>query len=90
MSHEHERTCWIVGFLAAAVALMFSHTAYVTAQTYVCGVILTMLGVFLLWLRFRRTAEPRPKWLRVLSNSLLAIFCAMFLLYLCGVATWFE
>lgn len=71
-------------------AFAFSHTFNVTTQTYVAGLILLILGVFLFWLRFRKVIGPRPKWLLIMGNIVLVIFSAVFLLYLGGVATWYE
>jgi hypothetical protein len=34
--------------------------------------------------------SPEPRWLRILANFVFVIVTATFLLYVVGVATWYE
>ena len=67
-----------------------SHTFNVVRATFYYGAALLGVGAFLFWIRFRRNMEPRPRWLRIVANSVLVLVSAMLLLYLLGVATWYE
>ena len=90
LSTKQELVCWIVGAITTLEAFSFSHTFNAIPRTYLVGVILLLLGVLLFWLRFRKDALQRPKWLLILANVVLVIFCVIFLLYLGGVATFYE
>ena len=89
-STAQELVCWIVGGIATLGASEYSHTFNVIPRTYVVGVILLLLGVSLFWLRFRKTELQRPRWLLILGNLVLLIFSLNFLLYVGGVATFYE
>jgi hypothetical protein len=63
---------------------------YVTAGTFVSGAPLLGITAFLFWMRFRRRQTPRTKSLTVTSNTALALLSIVAVLYLLGVATWYE
>jgi amino acid transporter len=89
-SSKQELFCWLAGTSLAIVFFALSHTFYVTTATYCYGLALLSLVAFLFWLRFRRNPDRRPKWLMVIANSALVILTLVSLLYLLGVATWYE
>jgi len=90
ISPKQELACWLAGSLLAIALFLRSHTFYVTAETYCYGAAFLSVLVFLLWVRFRRRSIPSPKWLRVTANTALVILGAVFLLYILGVATYYE
>jgi len=79
-----------MGGLAAIWLFVNSHTFNVIAATYYYGFALLSVVVFLFWLKFRKRPSPQPMWLRILANFVLVIVTATFLLYVVGVATWYE
>lgn len=85
-----EQFVWIVCTCAAGAAFFSSHTFYVTAGTFLSGAVLLGISAFLFWMRFRRRQKPRTKGLTITSNTALALLSLMALLYLLGVATWYE
>jgi amino acid transporter len=90
LSSKHELLCWVIGGVAVIELFVHLHTFNVIAATYYYGFALLSVVVFLFWLRFRKTSSPEPSWLRILSNFVLVIVTATFLLYIVGVATWYE
>jgi hypothetical protein len=85
-----EQFVWIVCTCAAGIAFLTSHTFYVTAGTFVSGAVFLGITAFLFWMRFRRRQTPRTKGLTVTSNTALALLSLVAVLYLLGVATWYE
>jgi hypothetical protein len=90
LTPRNELILWIVCTFGAGVAFLTSHTFYVTAGTSVSGAVLLGITVFLFWMRFRRRQTPRTKGLTVTSNTALALLSLVAVLYLLGVATWYE
>jgi drug/metabolite transporter (DMT)-like permease len=89
-SAKQELFCWLIGGVVAIELFVNSHTFNVIAVTYYYGFALISVVVFLYWLRFRKRPSPEPRWLRILANFVLVIVTATFLLYVVGVATWYE
>ena len=89
-SPRQELLCWLIGGAAAIGLFLNSHTFNVVPATYYYGAALLGVGAFLFWIRFRRNPEPRPTWLGIVANSVLVLVSATLLLYLLGVATWYE
>jgi uncharacterized membrane protein len=87
---KHEHFLWIVCAVSAGMAFLTSHTFYVTRRTYASGVVLLGITAFLVYMRFRRRQTPRTKSLTVTSNALLVFLGLVVVLYLLGVATWYE
>jgi len=90
LSSKQELFCWVIGSVVAIGLFVHSHTFYVTAATYYYGIALLSVMVFLFWLRFRKGSSPEPRLLRILANSILVILSGLFLMYLLGVATYYE
>jgi hypothetical protein len=88
--HKFELAIWIAGLLGAGTFFAFSHTFYVTSRTYACGVLLLSVTAFLFWARLRPQRVRRPKWLRITTNVILVFTSMLLLVYLLGIATWFE
>lgn len=89
-SAKQELFCWLIGGTVVIVLFLHSNTFNVIAATYYYGFALLSVVVFLFWLRFRKRPSPKPMWLRILANCVLVIVTATFLLYVVGVATWYE
>lgn len=90
MNLKQEVLIWAVCSISAVVAFLLSHTFYVTTGTYVYGVIFCVFCAPLVWIKFRRrTARPDKSW-QVISSCVLVLLGFVFLLYLLGVATWYE
>jgi len=89
-SPQQELFCWLTGSLVAVALLALSHTFYVTAATYGYGLALLSVVGFLFWFRFRKKPVPEPRWLRFTANAALVILSLVCLLYILGVATWYE
>jgi drug/metabolite transporter (DMT)-like permease len=90
LSSKQELFCWLIGGVATIVLFLHSDTFNVIAATYYYGFALLSMVAFLFWLRFRKRPSPQPRWLRILANFVLTIVTATFLLYVVGVATWYE
>ena len=90
LSTKQELFCWLIGVATVIVLFAHSHTFNVIAATYYYGFALLCVVAFLFWLRFRKRSSPGPRWLRILANFVLVIVTATFLLYVVGVATWYE
>ena len=90
LSSKQELFCWLIGAVAAIELFDYADAFKLTAATYYYGFALLSVVVFLFWLRFRKRASPAPRWLRILANVVLVIVTATFLLYVVGVATWYE
>jgi hypothetical protein len=90
LSSKQELLFWLIGVVAVIELFDNSHTFNVVAATYYYGFALLSIVLFLFWLRFRKRPEPKPKWLKILANVVLVVVSATFLLYLAGVATWYE
>ena len=90
LTPRDEQFVWIVCTYAAGLAFLTSHTFYVTAGTFVSGAPLLGITAFLFWMRFRRRQTPRTKGLTIMSNTALALLSIVVVLYLLGVATWYE
>ena len=89
LSWKQELLCWLTAGLLAIALLELSHTFYVTSATYAYGLPLLSLVVLMFCLKFRR-AEPQQKWLRLVANLVLVELSVVCLLYVLGVATWYE
>jgi drug/metabolite transporter (DMT)-like permease len=89
-SPKQESLCWLIGGVAAIGLFVHSHTFNVVAATYYYGFALLSVVVFLFWVKFRKKPTPGPRWLSILANLILVIASATLLLYLLGVATWYE
>jgi hypothetical protein len=89
-SAKQELSCWLIGAGSAIALFVHSNTFNLVAATYYYGFALLAVIVFLFSLRLRKRASPRPRWLRILANFVLVIVSATFLLYVAGVATWYE
>jgi drug/metabolite transporter (DMT)-like permease len=90
ISPKQELFCWFIGGAAVLELSEHSHTFNVIAATYYYGLALLCIIAFLFWLRFRKRPTPWPTWLKVVANSVLVIVSAALLLYVLGVATWYE
>lgn len=90
LTSRSELVIWIVCALGAGVAFFASHTMNVTAGTYWSGAVLLTITTFLFWMRFRRRQTQRTKTLARTSNAVLLLLTLVALLYLLGVATWYE
>ena len=90
LSPKNELFVWIVLALGAGVAFFTSHTFYVTSGTYASGAVLLGITAFLFYLRFRRRQTPRTKLLTATSNLILALLTLVVVLFVLGVATWYE
>lgn len=90
LNPKNELLVWIAFALGAAVAFFTSHTFYVTRGTYVSGVVLLGITSFLYYLRFRSRQTPRTKILTATSNTVLVLLTLTVVLYVLGVATWYE
>jgi len=90
LSSTQELLCWLAGCIAAVGLFLRSHTFNVVRVTYYYGFALLCVVSFLFWIRFRREASPRPRWLKIVANSALIIVSVVFVLYALGVVTWFE
>jgi len=90
LSPQNEQFLWIVCALGAGVAFLTSHTFYVTRGTYASGAVLSGITAFLFYMRFRHRQTPRTKSLTVTSNTVLVVLVLVEVLYLLGVATWYE
>jgi hypothetical protein len=89
-SSKLELFCWLVGGVATIVLFLHSDTFNVIAATYYYGLAMLSVVAFLFWLRFRKRPSPQPRWLRILADFVLVVVTATFLLYVVGVATWYE
>ena len=85
-----ELVIWIICTLCACLAFLTSHTFYVTAGTYVSGAVLIGITGSLFWMRFRRRHTSPSRGLTLVSNAALVLLTLVVLLYLLGVATWYE
>jgi hypothetical protein len=90
---QNENTEGLVCIALASVAMLafaFSHTFYVITRTYICGVVLFAATGLLFWLRFRKRQKEINKSVKLTYS--MALFCTtcVLLLYVAGVATWFE
>jgi hypothetical protein len=74
----------------AVCAFLLSHTFYVTRVTYAWGAVMVVATGFLYWLRFRKRANAIAKSLRRTFNVTLTLVTLTTLLYVAGVATWYE
>ena len=90
LSPKQELLGWLIGGAAVIGLFVNSHTFNVVPATFYYGAALLGVGVFLFWIRFRRNIEPRPRWLRIVADSVLVGATLLLLLYLLGVATWYE
>ena len=89
-SPEAERYVWVVAAVCAGAAFLASHTFYVTRGTYACGAVLLGITAFLFYIRFRPRHTPRTKSLTIASNTILVVLTLVVVLYLLGVATYYE
>ena len=89
-SPEAERYLWVVAALCAGAAFLASHTFYVTRGTYASGGVLMGITAFLFYMRFRRRHTPRTKSLTIATNTILVVLTVVVVLYLLGVATYYE
>ena len=90
LSSKQELFCWLIGGVTAIGLFGYSGAFKLTAATYYYGFALLSVVVFLFWLRFRKRQSPEPRWLRILANFILVVATSTFLLYVVGVATWYE
>lgn len=89
-SAKRELFCWLIGGVAAIELFNYANAFKLTAATCYYGLALLSVVIFLFWLRFRKRPSPKPMWLRILANCVLVIVTATFLLYVVGIATWYE
>ncbi len=87
---KNELVVWILFALGAGIAFFTSHTFYVTRGTYASGAVLLGVTAFLFYLRFRPRQAPRTKILTATSNTVLSLLTLVVVLYVLGVATWYE
>jgi O-antigen/teichoic acid export membrane protein len=90
LSSKQELFCWVTCTSLAIALFVLSHTFYVTTATYCYGLALLSVVGFLFVFRFRKKPVPEPKWLSVVANSGLFILSVVCVLYVLGVATWYE
>jgi hypothetical protein len=90
LSPKNEQFLWVVCALSAGVAFLTSHTFYVTKRTYASGAVLLGITAFLVYMRFRGRQTARTKSLTLTSNIVLVVLRLVVVLYLLGVATWYE
>jgi drug/metabolite transporter (DMT)-like permease len=90
LSNENERWFWILGAAAAGTCFAFSHTFYVTTQTFVLGGCLAAISCALLLFKIATRSPNKPKSVRWTSNVVLITVAAMFVLYMLGVLTYYE
>jgi hypothetical protein len=86
LSSKQELFCWLIGGIASVGLFSYSNAFKLTAATYYHGsALLSVVVVFLFWLRFRKRPLSDPRWLRILANFVLVIVSATFLLYVLGL-----
>jgi hypothetical protein len=85
-----ELAIWVICTLCAGLAFYASHTMEVTAGTYVSGAVLIGITGFLFWMRFRRGQTSPTRSVTLTANAALVLLTLVVLLYLAGVATWYE
>jgi hypothetical protein len=90
LSSKQELFCWLIGCVAAIELFDYSNAFKLTAAACYYGLALLSIVVFLFWLKFRKRATPKPRWLKILANFVLVVVIATFLLYVVGIATWYE
>src|SRR6266700_7921594 len=90
LSAKHELFCWLAGSYLAMELFSRSHTASVTTETFYYGVALFGIVVFLFWLKLRQRTTPEPRWLKITASLILVILSVVFLIYLLGVAAYYE
>jgi hypothetical protein len=90
LTPRDELIAWVVGSCGAITAFMFSHTFYVTVSTFWCGVPLVGATAFLFWVRFRYRVTPLEKIPRRIADSILVLLSLLVVLYVLGVATYYE
>ena len=86
---KRELVIWLAAAFLVFLELLLSHTIYVTSGTYWHGAALLLIVALMFALKLR-SACPRPRWLRVVSNIILTLSCAVLVLYALGVLTWYE
>jgi hypothetical protein len=80
----------LIGGVAVVGLFAYSDAFKLTRITFYYGLSLLTVIVSLFWLKFRKKPLPEPRWLRILANSVLVVVTAIFLLYVVGVASWYE
>ncbi len=90
MTCAAERQFCITLGCIALTAFFLSHTAFVTISTYCCGGVLLICTGLLFWMRFRPRDEELLRSLKITYNCLLIILSCAVLLFVGGVATWYE
>ena len=90
LSSKQELLCWLIGCVAAVGLFDYANAFKLTAASCCYGLALLSIVVVLFWLKFRKRATPMPRWLRILANFVLVVVTATFLLYVVGIATWYE
>ena len=85
-----ELAIWLICTLGACLAFFTAHTMFVTAGTYVSGAALIGITGFLFWMRFRLRHTLPTRSVTLISNVALVLLTLVVLLYLLGVATWYE
>ena len=89
-SPKAEQYVWVITALGAGAAFFASDTFYVTRGTYACGAVLLGITAFLFYLRLRPRHTPRTKSLTITHNMILVVLTLLVVLYLLGVATYYE
>ena len=91
LTPENELFVWL-GCASVSLSLLFCfrHTFYVTAFTFWCGIPIIGLTAFLFWMRFRPRVAQSHKVPRVVATAILVLLTFIVLLYLLGVATYYE
>jgi len=90
LSSKQELFFWLTGTSLAIALFVLSHTFYVTTAKYCYGLAALLVVAFLFCLRLRKNPARRPQGLRVIANSALVVLTVVSLLYVLGVATWYE
>jgi len=90
LSSKQELWCWLAFGAAGVVIFLHSHTFNVVAATYLYGLLLLFVVLFMFGFRFRKKQTPDPKWLIIIANLILFGTSGLFVIYLLGVLTWYA
>jgi hypothetical protein len=89
-SSSKQLAFWMASFILGIFLFANSHTFSVVRQTFYYGAALLTLLVLSFWVRLRKKDSVEPRWLRIVSVSVLFVLCSLFATYVVGVATWYE
>ena len=90
LSSKQELFCNLIGCVVAIGLFGYANAFMLIAATCYYGLAMLSVVVSLFWLRFRKRAPHRPRWLRILANLALIVVTATFLFYVIGIAMWYE